>query len=230
MYNALIQKFLRASPSNGPAETKKFCRRLVANMIERASIQFGVPDMPLAIDETRIAVAGYPNIREAIGAGITPDLDRFWDLLSETYEPTGVAMAYRQAATTLVDGLHLTHPSSICRTARTARMRLLAESESAATDGRPFRRLTPVSLEPVGAVVASLVIAARQAGAWPLAGCLRQFDYGEPFLAQRRRTFPELDVVQFNEYWEFRFDVALADRLMQFVSQHAGIPACRFSS
>ncbi len=49
-------------------------------------------------------------------------------------------------------------------------------------------------------------------------------------MAQRRRTFPELDVVQFNEYWELRFDVALADRLMQFVSQHAGIPACRLTS
>lgn len=67
MYNALIQTFLRASSSTGPAETKRFCRRLMATMIERASIQFGVPDMPLAIDETRIAVSGYPTGRPSGG-------------------------------------------------------------------------------------------------------------------------------------------------------------------
>ncbi|KAF7961890.1 hypothetical protein AWV80_28420 [Cupriavidus sp. UYMU48A] len=87
-------------------------------------------------------------------------------------------MAYRQAATTLVDALQLTHPKSIRRTSSVARMRLAVESEPAAIEGRPFRALTPVSVEPVGAVMASLVIAAKQAGAWPLAGCLRQFDYG----------------------------------------------------
>jgi hypothetical protein len=58
-----------------------------------------------------------------------------------------------------------------------------------------------------------------------LAGCLRQFDHGEPFAPQQRRTFPGLDVVQYNEYWELRFTLSLGERLLAFVAQYLSEPA-----
>ena len=67
-----------------------------------------------------------------------------------------------------------------------------------------------------------------ETGAGPLAGRLRQFDYGEAFLAQRRWTFPDLVVIQFNEHWELRFYRPLAEQLLQWVSRHAGLPASSF--
>ncbi|MDW3688487.1 hypothetical protein RA280_43565 [Cupriavidus sp. CV2] len=230
MYNELIQAFLRASATIEPAGFKKFYRRLVVHMIEQASIQFGIAGMPLAIDETRIPVAGHPNIWEAIRAGVTPDLDQFWSLLRDTYEEKGTAIAYRQAASTLVAALGLTHPAAVRRSSKIVRLRLEADSEAVAMAARPSRRLRANCREPVGAAIAALAVFAQEAGAGPLARCLRQFEYGEVFLAQQRRTFPEVDVIQFNEYWELRFNRPLAEQLLQLVSRHAGLPNCNLHS
>ncbi len=109
MYNARIEAFragetLAGAQAMAPASTdlKRFCRKQVAEIIQRASVEFGIDGAPIAIDETRLPIGGYPNIWEAIRASVVPDLDRFWDLLRETYEADGPAKAERQTAATLV--------------------------------------------------------------------------------------------------------------------------------
>ncbi|SPS02257.1 conserved hypothetical protein [Cupriavidus taiwanensis] len=70
------------------------------------------------------------------------------------------------------------------------------------------------------AALLALAAYAQDAGELALAGCLRQFDHGEVFAAQQRRTFPGLDVLQYNEYWELRFAARLGEGLLAFVAQH----------
>lgn len=71
----------------------------------------------------------------------------------------------------------------------------------------------------------SLAAYAKDSGDAALAGCLRQFDHGEVFLAQQRRTFPGLDILQYNEYWELRFAAPIGEGLLQFIAQHTQQPA-----
>lgn len=144
-----------ALPVDHANEYRRFLRRLVASLIDRAGNEFGIAGAPVSIDETRIPVNGYPNIWEALRAGETPDLDRYWRVLTQRYEHRGRALAYRQVAQTLAAALEL----------------------------------------------------------------------DEPFAPQQRRTFPGLDVVQYNEYWELRFAAPLGERLLAFVAQHLSEPA-----
>lgn len=76
-------------PVDHAGEYRRFLRRLVASLIDRAGNEFGIAGAPVSIDETRIPVGGYPNIWEALRAGETPDLDRYWRVLTQRYEHRG---------------------------------------------------------------------------------------------------------------------------------------------
>lgn len=245
MYNALVEAFQAAQaaslsafervsalaaqvrvadavapqPVDKADEFRRFLRRVVASLIDRASNEFGIEGAPVCIDETRIPVNGYPNIWEAIRAGETPDLDRYWRVLAERYETHGRAMAYRQVAETLSKALQLDQPNAVRRHARVTRLRLKAPSLPVAA-ARPSRRVMAEEHGELRAGLLALAAYAQDAGEPALAGCLRQFDHGEVFAAQQRRTFPGLDVLQYNEYWELRFSAALGERLLAFVAQH----------
>ncbi|WP_232232597.1 hypothetical protein [Cupriavidus sp. amp6] len=117
MYNALVEAFRSAQgtsldaydrvcalaaqvradativpvPIDQAGDFRRFLRRLVASLIDRASKEFGIEGAPVCIDETRIPVNGHPNIWEAIRAGDTPDLDRYWRVLAERYQASGRA-------------------------------------------------------------------------------------------------------------------------------------------
>ncbi|NYI02851.1 hypothetical protein [Cupriavidus plantarum] len=249
MYNAFVEAFLAAQAASAEAfarvsslatqaavdslivqlhvdpagEYRRFLRRLVASLIERASNEFGIAGAPVSIDETRIPVSGYPNIWEALRAGETPDLDRYWRVLTQRYEHRGRGLAYRQVAQTLAVALELDAPNAVRRFATVVRLRLNASSEPSAV--RPSRRVTADAHTEVRAALLALSAFAQDAGEPALAGCLRQFDHGETFASQQRRTFPGLDVVQYNEYWELRFAAPLGERLLAFVAQYLSEPA-----
>jgi hypothetical protein len=249
MYNALVEAFRAAQAASAEAfarvsslatqaavdslivplhadhagDYRRFLRRLVASLIDRAGNEFGIAGAPVSIDETRIPVNGYPNIWEALRAGETPDLDRYWRVLAERYEHHGRALAYRQVAQTLAAALELDAPNAVRRFATVVRRRLNASSEPSAV--RPSRRITAEAHAEVRAALLALSAFAQDAGEPALAGCLRQFDHGEPFAPQQRRTFPGLDVVQYNEYWELRFTLSLGERLLAFVAQYLSEPA-----
>lgn len=230
MYNARIEAFRAGETLAGaeaiapaPAELKRFCRKQVVEIIQRAGVEFGIHGAPIAIDETRMPVGGYPNIWEAIRAGVVPDLDRFWNLLRDTYEADGPAKAERQTAATLFRAFGLGSSSAVRRSAAFVRLKLIAVSETVSDDSRPSRQLHFGSLEPVTQAFAALAVFARRNGHGVLATCLAQFHPADVFESQQRRTFPGLDVVQYNEYWELRFATPVADTLLVFVQRHAGI-------
>ncbi|EKZ99034.1 hypothetical protein ACUXQ2_006231 [Cupriavidus metallidurans] len=248
MYNALVEAFRAAQVASAdaiarvsalaaqagaealvvplhvdhPGEFRRFLRCLVASLIDRASNEFGIAGAPVSIDETRIPVNGYPNIWEAIRAGETPDLDRYWRVLAERYEHCGRALACRQVAKTLAASLQLDSPNAVRRFTKVMRLRLKAPSLT--TVVRPMRRIAVEAHAEVRAALLALAAFAQDAGEPALAGCLRQFDHGEAFGPQQRRTFPGLDVLQYNEYWELRFSAALGERLLAFVDQHLSEP------
>lgn len=250
MYNALVEAFRSAQnaslvafeqarllatavradasivplPVDQAGEVRRFLRRVVASLLDRASTEFGVEGAPVCIDETRIPVNGHPNIWEAIRAGDTPDLDRYWRVLAERYQAGGRALAYRQIAQTLATTLQLDQPKAVRRHAKVVRLRLNAPSVPVDA-ARPSRRVAPEAHAEVRASLLALAAYARAAGEPALAGCLRQFDHGEVFVAQQRRTFPGLDVLQFNEYWELRFTAPVGEGLLAFVAQHLQEPA-----
>ncbi|MBF6989349.1 hypothetical protein [Cupriavidus sp. IK-TO18] len=230
MYNSRIEAFragetLAGAQALAPAsaELKRFCRKQVAELIQRAGVEFGIEGAPIAIDETRLPIDGYPNIWEAIRAGVVPDLDRFWNLLRETYETDGPAKAERQTAATLVRAFGLASSSAVRRSTAFVRLKLIAISETVSDASRPSRQLHFGSLEPVTQAFAALAVFARRNGHAVLASCLAQFHPADVFESQQRRTFPGLDVIQYNEYWELRFATPVADTLLAFVQRHAGI-------
>lgn len=250
MYNALVEAFRSAQdvslgafeqvgvlaaqvranalvvplPVDQPGDFRRFLRRLVTLLIHRASNEFGIDGAPVCIDETRIPVNGHPNIWEAIRAGETPDLDRYWRVLAEKYQTRGRALAYRQVAQTLANALQLDEPNAVRRHAKVVRLRLKAPSVPVSA-ARPSRRVAADAHADLRAGLMALAAYAQDAGEPALAGCLRQFDHGEVFAAQQRRTFPGLDVLQYNEYWELRSSAALGERLLPFVAQHLSEPA-----
>ncbi|MGH8789394.1 MAG: hypothetical protein ACREYA_30515 [Cupriavidus necator] len=230
MYNARIEAFcaletLAGAQAMAPAsaELKRFCRKQVAEIIQRAGVEFGIDGASVAIDETRIPIDGYPNIWEAIRAGVVPDLDRFWNLLRETYEADGPAKAEWQTATTLLRAFGLASSSAVRRSTAFVRLKLIAISETVSDASRPSRQLHFGSLEPVSQAFAALAVFARRNGHAVLASCLAQFHPADVFESQQRRTFPGLDVIQYNDYWELRFATPLADTLLAFVQRHVGI-------
>ncbi|AAP86064.1 Transposase (plasmid) [Cupriavidus necator H16] len=230
MYNARIEAFRAEETLSGfqamtpaSADLKRFCRKQVAEMIQRAGVEFGIDGAPIAIDETRLAVDGYPNIWEAIRAGVVPDLDRFWNLLRDTYEADGPEKAEQQMAATLVRAFGLASSSAVRRSTVFVRLKLIAISETVSDASRPSRQLHFGSLEPVTQAFAALAVFARRNGHAVLASCLAQFHPADVFESQQRRTFPGLDVIQYNEYWELRFATPVADTLLAFVQRHVGI-------
>ncbi|MDK3022903.1 hypothetical protein QO239_09900 [Cupriavidus taiwanensis] len=230
MYNARIGAFRARETAAGAqpigpasAELKRFCRKQVAEIIQRAGIEFGIAGAPIAIDETRLPIDGYPNIWEAIRAGVVPDLDRFWNLLRKTYEADGPARAELQTATTLARAFGLASSSAVRRSAAFVRLRLMAVSETVSSATQPMRQLHFGSLEPVTQAFAALAVFARSNGHTELASCLAQFHPADEFLWLQRRTFPGLDVIHYNEHWELRFAAPLADALLAFVQRHVGI-------
>ncbi|MFJ4291278.1 hypothetical protein ACIP1U_16065 [Cupriavidus sp. NPDC089707] len=249
MYNALVEAFRSAQvasfdayervsalaaqvsdaaivpvPVDQAGDFRRFLRRLVASLIDRASNEFGIEGAPVCIDETRIPVNGHPNVWEAIRAGETPHLDRYWRVLAERYQASGRALAYRQVAETLAAALQLDQPNAVRRHAKVVRLRLKAPSLPVAA-ARPSRRVAADAHADLRAALLALATYAQDAGEPALAGCLRQFDHGEVFAAQQRRTFPGLDVLQYNEYWELRFAAPLGERLLAFVAQYLIEPA-----
>ncbi|QBY56375.1 hypothetical protein [Cupriavidus oxalaticus] len=230
MYNARIEAFRAEETLSGfqamtpaSADLKRFCRKQVAEMIQRAGVEFGIDGAPIAIDETRLAVDGYPNIWEAIRAGVVPDLDRFWNLLRDTYEADGPEKAEQQMAATLVRAFGLASSSAVRRSTAFVRLKLIAISETVSDASLPSRQLHFGSLEPVSQAFAALAVFARRNGHAVLASCLAQFHPADVFESQQRRTFPGLDVIQYNEYWELRFATPVADTLLAFVQRHVGI-------
>lgn len=230
MYNARIEAFRAGETAGGvkalasaSIELKRFCRKQVAEIIQRASVEFGLAGAPIAIDETRLPIDGYPNVWEAIRAGVVPDLDRFWNLLRQTYEADGPAKAEQQTAATLFRAFGLASSSAVRRSAAFVRLRLMAVSETVSSATRPSRQLHFGSLEPVTQAFAALAVFARRNGHTVLASCLAQFHPADVFQSQQRRTFPGLDVIQYNDYWELRFATPVADTLLAFVQRHVGI-------
>ncbi|WP_367395310.1 hypothetical protein [Cupriavidus sp. Agwp_2] len=123
------------------ADLKRFCRKQVAEIIQRAGVEFGIDGAPIAIDETRLPIDDYPNIWEAIRAGVVPDLDRFWNLLRETYEADGPAKAVWQTAATLVRAFGVASSSAVRRSTVFVRLKLVAISQTVSYASRPSRQL-----------------------------------------------------------------------------------------
>ncbi|GLC97743.1 hypothetical protein Tamer19_71520 [Cupriavidus sp. TA19] len=78
-------------------------------------------------------------------------------------------------------------------------------------------------MEPVTQAFAALAVFARRNGQAVLASCFAQLHPADVFESQQRRTFPGLDVIQYNEYWELRFATPVADTLLAVVQRHTVI-------
>ncbi|RDK06085.1 hypothetical protein [Cupriavidus lacunae] len=209
-YNPRIEAFLATQAVVADAksftsvslELKRFCRKQVAEIIQRASVDFGLFGAPIQIDETRIPVDGHPNIWEAIAAGLVPDLDHFREILRATYEANGPAIAEQQTAVTLCRAFGLASIMAERRSVTVVRLKLVAISESVCSATRPSRQLHFGSFEPVTQAFTALAVFARRMGYTSLATCLA--------------------VIQYNEYWELRLAKPITDTLIAFVQQHAG--------
>ncbi len=86
---------------------------------------------------------------------------------------------------------------------------------------RGIRRLLPAAAHEAGRLLLSLAAAAEIGGHQATAASLRQFQLSQGFVTPQRRTFPELDVVQFNTRWEFRLSHCLWDTVSGFLQEHS---------
>lgn len=197
-------------------------RRLVTKIVAKASDCFGPVGVPLAIDETRILLDGERNVWQMIDAGAEPDLDYFWRLLEANYGSQGQKIAYGQAVAILERAFGFDENFRINRTATQVILRTKMESCEAKLAGRE-RTLCDWSEKPAREVMEAMIAFATWADYAPLAACLRQFPLSETFVTPQRRTFPHLDIVQYNVHWEFRVSHEAWDRLWRFVDQHTTV-------
>ncbi|MCY0858641.1 hypothetical protein [Cupriavidus sp. D39] len=197
-----------------------FYKRLVTKMVAKASEQFAPPEAPLAIDETRLLLDGKHNVWDLIEMGREPDLDVLWGLLVQVYSQEGARVAYKQAAAVLVNafGACETLPVKCTRGVAILRADLLSEVVDTATH---TRRLLPAAAHEAGRLFLSLAAAAEIGGHQATAASLRQFQLSQSFVTPQRRTFPELDVVQFNTRWKFRLSHCLWDSVSGFLQEHS---------
>ncbi|MCY0852448.1 hypothetical protein [Cupriavidus sp. D39] len=206
-------------PQERERELFGFYKRLVTKMVARASERFAPPEAPLAIDETRLLLDGRNNVWDLIEMGREPDLDVLWGLLVQVYSQEGTKLAYRQAAMVLVNafGAHETLPIKRTRAVAIVRADLLSEVVDTETHAR---RLALAAAHEAGRLFQSLAAAAEIGGHKATAMGLRQFQLSQSFVTPQRRTFPEVDVTQFNTRWEFRLSHCLWDSLSGFMREH----------
>ncbi|CAG4913893.1 hypothetical protein [Paraburkholderia gardini] len=201
-------------------ELADFCARLSHVLVQEATRRFSPPGGRMEIDEARELKNASVDIHGALDAGKCPDFDAFWAHLERTFSgDAGQRVAYVQAAKALINGFGLKPDSDIKRTSSAIVLDARIWSEPVFRSSS--RKATYHSQQTAAGVITGLATFASQAGYGALGSELshgRLVDY--EFTTREKVSLHGLDIVMFNEKWQFKFAHEVGDALSLFISEY----------
>jgi len=201
-------------------ELLDFCARLAHVMVGEAVRRFSPPGGRLEIrDEQELANASI-DISGALKAGKCPDFDAFWAHLERTFSgDAGKRIGLVQAAKLVIDGFGLRPESEIKRTSSAIVLDARVWSEPVFRSSA--RKATYHSSSTVAGLIRGLAAFASNAGFDFLSAQLMRgqlVDY--QFTTREKVSLDGLDIVMFNEKWQFKFAHQVGDALSLFISEY----------
>ncbi|CAN7719789.1 hypothetical protein [Paraburkholderia hospita] len=201
-------------------ELREFCSRLAHVMVGEAIRRFSPPGGRLEIkDEQELANASI-DISGALNAGKCPDFDAFWAHLERTFSgDAGKRIGLVQAAKLVIDGFGLRPESEIKRTSSAIVLdaRIWSEPVFRSSERKPTYHSSTTAV----GLFRGLAAFASNAGFAPLSTQLangRLADYH--FTTREKVSLDGLDIVMFNEKWQFKFAHQVGDALSLFISEY----------
>jgi hypothetical protein len=200
-------------------ELSEFCSRLSHVLVSEAIRRFSPVGGKLEIDSNKELNNASVDINGALRANRCPDFDAFWAHLERTYSgDAGRRIGLVQAAKLVIDGFSIKPQSEIKRTASAIVLEARIWSEPCYRSSA--RKATYHSQSGAAGLLRGLGAFAGHAGFDPLASSLvngRLVDY--EFETREKVSLPGLDIVMFNEKWQFKFSHQVGDALSLFVSE-----------
>ncbi|WP_243751482.1 hypothetical protein [Paraburkholderia sp. BL10I2N1] len=201
-------------------ELREFCSGLSEILVYQAGRRFAPVGGRLEIDTKSELESASIDIREALEAGKCPDFDAFWAHLERTFSgDAGQRVAFTQAAKSVINGFGLTPDSEIKRTASAIVLEARAGSEL--TFRSSLRRVGYYSQQSMANLIAGLAAFASHAGFASLGAQLARGGLVDhEFTTREKVSFPDLDLVLFNDKWQFKFSHRVGEALSLFISEY----------
>ncbi|MGF6265379.1 hypothetical protein OKW49_006372 [Paraburkholderia youngii] len=213
----------RAAESRSEYKTERelsdFCNRLSHVLVSEAVRRFSPPGGRLEIEDSKELANASIDIHGALREGKCPDFDAFWAHLERTYSgDAGKRIGLIQAAKLIIDGFYIRPNSEIKRTSSAIVLEARIWSETCYRSSA--RKPTYQSGQTVANLSRGLSAFASHAGFDALASELahgRLLDY--QFETREKVCLNGLDIVMYNEKWQFKFSHQVGEALSLFISE-----------
>ncbi|AME28587.1 class 1 isoprenoid biosynthesis enzyme [Burkholderia sp. PAMC 26561] len=202
-------------------ELQEFCSRLTGRLVMEASRKFAPGSGRLDIDKDAELKRFGLDVGKVLEAGKLPDLDGFWQHLEKTYAgDAGREVAFSQAAKAIINGFWLKPDSQIKRTSSAVVLEKRVSSEvSFRSSGK--RRIHYGSTQTLALTFDGLATFAFKHEFGALGQHLKHCNVSDlEFETRQKMSFNGLDVVMFNDKWQFKFSHQVGDALSLFVSEY----------
>jgi hypothetical protein len=202
-------------------ELQEFCSRLAGRMVMEAARKYAPGSGRLEIDKGDELTRFGLDVNEVLEAGNLPDLDGFWQHLEKTYGgDAGREVAFTQAAKAIINGFWLKPDSEIKRTSSAVVLEKRVSSEvSFRSSGK--RRIHYGSTQHLAVTLDGLATFAFKHEFGALGQHLKRCNVNDlEFETRQKMSFNGLDVVMFNDKWQFKFSHQVGDALSLFISEY----------
>ncbi|MCG7400546.1 hypothetical protein [Caballeronia zhejiangensis] len=201
-------------------ELSTFCRRLLSRLVMEASRKFAPAGGRIEIDQSRELDRCGLDVDEDLRKGNVPDLDGFWQHLERTFGgEAGERVAFEQAAKAIINGFWLKPDTEIKRTSSAVILEKRVTSQSC-FHSKGQREVYYSSQQAVATTFDGLATFAKKHQFGALAMQLRNFSVHRlTFSTREKLSFTGLEIVLFNDKWQFKFAHDVGDALSLFISE-----------
>jgi hypothetical protein len=201
-------------------ELSTFCQRLLSRLVIEASRKFAPAGGRIEIDQSRELDRFGLDVAEDLRKGDIPDLDGFWRHLEGTFGgEAGERVAFEQAAKAIINGFWLKPDTDIKRTSSAVILEKRVTSQSS-FHSKGQREVYYSSQQAVVTTFDGLATFAKKHQFGALAMQLRNFSVHRlTFSTREKLSFTGLEIVMFNDKWQFKFAHDVGDALSLFISE-----------
>ncbi|SAL01009.1 hypothetical protein AWB77_06251 [Caballeronia fortuita] len=201
-------------------ELNTFCRRVLSRLVMEASRKFAPAGGRIEIDQSRELDRCGLDIEEDLRKNKIPDLDGFWQHLERTFGgEAGERVAFEQAAKAIINGFWLKPDTEIKRTSSAVILEKRVTSQSC-FHSKGQREVYYSSQQAVATTFDGLATFAKKHQFGALAMQLRNFSVHRlTFSTREKLSFTGLEIVLFNDKWQFKFAHDVGDALSLFISE-----------
>ena len=202
-------------------EIESFCSRLVSRMVVEASRKFAPAAGRLEINTSDELDRFGLDVNKVLKTGKLPDLDGFWKHLEVTFGgDAGKEVAFAQAAKAIINGFWLKPDSEIKRTSSAVILEKRVSSD-VSFRARGRREVHHSSQQGVALTFNALATFASKHQFGALGQQLKHCNISNlDFETREKMSFHGLDVVMFNDKWQFKFSHQVGDALSIFISEY----------